>query len=102
MDKRKLPRIEFKSDVELVNRDISIKGLAHDLSLSGMFVETVGILEPDTDVDVKISLGEKSNQLFVKIKGIIKRRDPNGLAVEFRDEKGLNKVLSQVLSSRGI
>ena len=96
MDNRKLPRMQFKSNVELINKDISIKGQIQNLSMQGMFVETSGKLDIDSDVDVRISLGESRDQFLVSLKGIIKRLDPNGMAVEFTDQKGLNKILSQV------
>jgi hypothetical protein len=93
MDNRKLTRIQFKSNVELINNDVSVKGVIHNLSIGGMFVETAGKLDIDADVDVKISLGEK-NDLPLKLKGKIKRRDNNGMAVEFQDEMGLTQNLS--------
>ena len=77
MDNRKLPRMQFKSNVELINKDISIKGQIQNLSMRGMFVETSGKLDINSDVDVKISLGESCNQLLVRLKGIIKRLDTN-------------------------
>ena len=96
MDKRKLPRLQFKSNVELINKDISIKGLIHDLSMAGMFVETSGKLNLDTDVDVRINMGENGDQFLLNLKGIVKRQDTNGMAVEFTEQKGLNEILSQV------
>ncbi|MBN2038836.1 MAG: PilZ domain-containing protein [Spirochaetes bacterium] len=95
MDNRKLPKMQYASNVELINKDISIKGQVHDLSMSGMYVETSGKLEPETDVDVKISLGENSNKFLLKLKGIIKRLDNKGMAVEFTDEKNISEILSQ-------
>ena len=50
MDNRKLTRIDFNSDVELINNDVSIKGVSHNLSIGGMFIETSGKLEVDTNV----------------------------------------------------
>lgn len=96
MDNRKLPRMQFDSNVELINKDISIKGQIHDLSMSGMYIETSGKLEIDTDVDVKISLGKNSDKLLINLRGIIKRQDDKGMAVEFIDKNNLNEVLAQV------
>ena len=96
MDNRKLPRMQFESNVELINNDISIRGQIHDLSMSGMYIETSGKLEINTDVDVKISLGENSNKLAINLKGIIKRLDNKGMAIEFIDKKNINEILSQI------
>ncbi len=98
MDNRKLIRIQFNSNVELINNDISVKGNINNISIGGMFVETAGKLEINTDVEVKISLGE-NNDLPLRLKGRIKRHESNGMAIEFLDEAGINQNLSSLFSS---
>ncbi len=89
--------MKFKCDVELINKDISIKGLIHDLSMNGMYVETSGKLDLKTEVDVKIFLGENCSKVLLNLKGVVKELDDSGIIVEFTDNNGLNNILSQVV-----
>ncbi len=84
MDKRKSTRVSLKTKAEISKGCGSIAGDVRDLSLSGMYMRTPDRCEPGTTVEITLQLGGPEKNLHIPLKGIIRRNDATGLAVQFR------------------
>ncbi len=86
-ERRNFTRIPFKSFASITSKKTSATGDVENLSLNGMFLLTSADVDQGDDVEVKIYLSGTSSELFINLKGTVKRRDERGLGIEFKMEK---------------
>ena len=80
-DKRVYKRQPIATPVVLVSGETRTDGIAKDISLGGMFIETAGPLPYGTRFVVEIKL--RALQELSKIDAIVRWAGPNGMGVQF-------------------
>lgn len=95
MNKRKLPRMLFDADVEIITNDKTILGEVGNISMSGIFVKTDENITVNTNVEIILLLGGKNSKLPLQLSGVIMRSDKEGIAIEFDEEIEINKKIAQ-------
>lgn len=83
MEKRKFTRIPFHVEAILERNGRTIRGTVNNLSMKGMFLDTVGRLDGEEPVDITIMLSGSSAELSVRLKGRVVRKTDQGIAIEF-------------------
>ena len=84
--------------INIITPDIRLKGTAHDISYSGIFVETGSPVPIGWDISLVISGPCSSDP--IEIKGEIKRMAPQGIGVQFKDlSEDQEKVIKALVDS---
>ena len=76
--RRRYPRLEFGIRV-FEEKDWMIR----DLNPLGCFIETAKPLPVDTEVNLQFQIPLESEYLPIVAKGIVRRSEPDGMAIEF-------------------
>ncbi len=84
-NRREFTRVRIHLDVGLYPDDrTTIIGVAHDLSLNGVYIPCTGRLPVGTDCDLRIYLeGRENESMQLEVLGKVSRSDESGMAVEF-------------------
>ena len=83
---RRRTRVAFNTLVTINSAEGALVDLSsRDISLKGVFVLTKTLWPVDTPVDIKILLTGSTSKLLLSMKGIIKRREPDGMGVDFTE-----------------
>lgn len=85
MDKREFTRIVFQTEVEVRAGGDMVSGSLENLSLDGLFVRCGSGFAQSTEVGLTISLSGSTSALTIDLKGVVVRRDPDGMAIQFRE-----------------
>jgi hypothetical protein len=83
MDDRSKSRIVFHVNASIGFDGKTVNGEVENLSINGMFMNTVENIPAGQDVDVSIYLSGTTSELSIKIIGVIIRKDFKGVAVKF-------------------
>jgi len=78
--RRRYPRLEFGIRV-FEQKDWMIR----DLNPLGCFIETSNPLPIDTEIDLRFQIPLDSQYLPIVAKGIVRRNEPGGMAIEFTE-----------------
>jgi hypothetical protein len=78
--RRRSPRLEFGIRV-FEEKDWMIR----DLSPLGCFIETASPLPVDAEVSLRFRIPHELEYVPIVARGLVRRTDPNGMAVEFID-----------------
>ncbi|MFC1819901.1 PilZ domain-containing protein [Thermodesulfobacteriota bacterium] len=90
--KRKNYRKSVKASIEYIAKDRPEKGLTHDISAGGVFIETRMPFRTREDISLNFILPNKSQEQ-IKINGKIVRATPYGIGVAFKPLNEEQKVL---------
>jgi len=84
-EKRRRQRVDFKTKITLKTdqSELNLEGSSKDLSLKGMFINTDKHIALNTKCDIEIYLTGMTEEFTLNMKGVIIRREGNGIAVEF-------------------
>ncbi len=81
-EKRVHPRIPINVDVSCETRDgPAVSGVAKDLSLGGMFIESAQMLEFGTDITIVTRLPGAGGES--RLPGVVRWSKPGGFGVQF-------------------
>lgn len=84
--------------IDIITPDTQVKGTAHDISYSGIFVETGSTVPVGWEISLVIS-GPCMLEP-IEIKGEIKRMAPRGMGVQFKDlSEDQEKVIKNLVDS---
>jgi len=78
--RRRYPRLEFGIRV-FEEKDWMIR----DLNPLGCFIETSNPLPIDTELNLQFQIPLDSQYLPIKAKGVVRRSEPDGMAIEFTE-----------------
>ena len=84
MATRKFSRVHFRVDATICSAGRHFRGDVKDLSMSGMFLETVERLEAGAEVDISIVLTGTSPEISVNFSGTVCRINEDGMGFNFR------------------
>jgi len=86
MDKRKRTRVEFSIKVEIARPGGEFKYMdLRDLSMRGLYAYTRKPFNIGEDCDIRISLIESNDEAVIGLKGVVVRRDDEGMGVQFTE-----------------
>lgn len=85
MDGRNGSRVVFHVNAAVDYNGKTINGDVQNLSTNGMFMNTSESIPVDTPVEVSIYLSGSTSELSLKISGIVIRKEPSGIAVNFQE-----------------
>ena len=85
MERRNLFRVDFKTNVDLINDNITTNAKLKNLNLAGIYIQTSNNVnfEPNTLLDVIIGSDRNILKFHLKLKGKILRNDNNGIVIKF-------------------
>jgi hypothetical protein len=88
---REFTRVAWTIETELRTMTETVRGLARDISLKGMFVECRSAIAVGTECDAVVHLSTDNDPEWrVEAKARVARVTADGLGVEFRDLIGLD------------
>ncbi|MBU0995531.1 MAG: PilZ domain-containing protein [Proteobacteria bacterium] len=84
-EKRQGERVSFETKVFLKTSDkeIHVDGSSRDLSMRGLFVKTAEDFLMGTSCDIEIVLTGTVDNVVLKMKGTVVRKEPSGMALYF-------------------
>jgi len=85
MNERNKSRIVFHVNASLEYDGNTVNGDVENLGTNGMFMNTTEDIPVDTAVDISIYLSGTTSELSLKINGVVSRKEPDGVAVIFRE-----------------
>ena len=80
---RNFSRANFTIDALVNQADKTIKGEVKNVSLQGLFFETVEALDPDLPLDLSIHLSGSSPEMVIKATGSVIRVEETGIGIKF-------------------
>ena len=85
MERRNLFRVEFNTEVELIDENITINANLKNLNLAGIYVQTSSHInfDPDTLLEVIIKSDNNLLNCHLKLTGKILRSDKHGMVIKF-------------------
>ena len=84
MEKRTTTRVIFSVNSKIKYNNKILEGSIINVSLNGLLIKTPETINPDTNIDVEISMEGTTSQLTICAEGKVIRSDENGTAVEFK------------------
>jgi len=105
MDKRRFTRVPYRARTRLATEDLTVTGVARDLSISGIFVEATGRIESGSSVEVILLPSESQDEVSIAVTGRVVRSTAGGLAVQF-DLDGVDietlTTLRYIIATEGV
>ena len=89
---RKHLRKRYPANIDFAVQEHEVKGVIHDISYSGLFIETGLVFSIGSDVVLEFSIHDVQDP--IKISGEIVRKSPQGIGIEF---KGLSKAQADII-----
>jgi len=85
IEKRSKPRVYYKTDIllKLDKFEVRASGNSIDLSLKGIYVKTDDDIPVGTECVVKISLSGTTENLPLKMRGTVVRKELSGIGISF-------------------
>jgi len=80
MQRRSFPRLRISSDARILTREGYFPGTLENISLSGLFVRTVGKVSMGDTSEITIPLPAVSRQESLQLRGIAVRIETDGIA----------------------
>ena len=80
-DKRQYPRKPLRLNVSVTRGGVSGTGMARDISLGGLFLETMEEMAPGQVLQLSIPFTNQDRQ--IKVKGKVVRMTEDGVGIEF-------------------
>jgi len=103
MQQRKFPRLRFSSDASIKTGKGVFPGILENLSLSGLFVRTGGLMTVGDTSEITFPLPAVSHTDKVHIRAVAVRVEDQGVAFSFRNiDHATFSVLKSVLKKRGV
>jgi len=92
VEKRRFERVEFHADVIIKQERLTINGVAENISLKGMFVNTSQTLPIDEPVEISILFYGSTTQLCICVPATVARVTEEGIGFKF-DKIDLSSVM---------
>lgn len=83
MSTRKFSRVRFNVGATIRSADRQFQGAVEDLSMTGMFAVTTGLLVEGETVDIAIVLAGASPEIEIHISGVVTRIAEDGIGFAF-------------------
>ena len=98
-EKREYKRVRIKIHVVTrpTNVDLTVTGMTRDLSPKGIFVICDQQLDPGATCKVEFLVGVEPKVVRFQAKGVIRRSDDEGMAIEFTETAEVKKDLEKYL-----
>lgn len=84
-EKRRDQRVKLRSEVVVSNNGDKFKGVLTDLSMNGAFIKVNSMFKPYDSINVSITIKKDDINLSTSIKGVVNRKDNDGIAIHFMD-----------------
>jgi len=82
-ERRRSTRFKLSGEAEISHGDKKGKGTLRDLSVNGAFIAIRNGFEPYEDIDIIITVKNDRKNLAATLKGIVSRKDGDGIGVQF-------------------
>lgn len=98
MDKRHYERVETRVEARVTHDGRCISGKMTNLSINGMFFETIEKIPLRTIVDLEIALPQSAPKALFKLRGRVVRVEDSGIAIHFAMDLEAYKLLKGMVS----
>lgn len=82
-DRRNFTRVDFKVSALLQAEGLAIKGEVIDVSLHGLYMETMERIPVGTPVEITIYLSSAAEPVVINVTGVVTRLVPGGIGCAF-------------------
>jgi len=84
-ERRRGTRFKLNGEAEISCGQKKGKGALRDLSVNGAFIAIQNGFEPYDDIDIVITVKNDRKSLAATLKGIVSRKEGDGIGVQFTD-----------------
>lgn len=82
-ERRSGERFKLNGTAEIARAGKKSKGKLRDLSINGAFIAINNGFEPYDDIDIAITVRNRTKSLAATLKGVVSRKDADGIGVQF-------------------